>query len=491
MSRLSLFVTAIAAALDDPTVAFEAGKLRLHELKQKRRIIFTRYAGRVNVQGSPGRAQLLGVPVSGATPFAMQAFTRRELVTVTIRAEHEEELDLLFDAFLSALFLVAGPNVTATEYEWAGGDSTEAGHWSARQPAIRLLITVQLRAIPTATGSSIDIESAIFSTTGLPLFELFGAIQLPMFQLSGTIRLRQSFAGSLILPELALAGSIQRHPSFSGALSLPELTLAGSIQRHPSFEGAISLPELTLAGTIEPWSPDQSTAVSEWLLNNATSGAIAQVNSQITSNHATQATSTRRAAGAALRAMTFVNTSPSDSLVWALSALNANTARMGFAFRFSPVSIATNASLIAIRANTGGASAGMFEIRQTASSLRVDLLIDGTNGRSCNTATSQITTGQNTIVVFFDKDQATEANRLKIWINGTLKTLTFSNIGSGGSTSAGLTAGVTGNIIIGNGADSNAGSNPLNGTMAHSIIALDAEPDATDRGLIESYLALA
>lgn len=159
MSRLSEFVTSIDTALNDATVTLEAGKLRLHEHGNTRRIIFVRAAGRIEALASPGRHRL-GVAVSGVADYAQQVYSRKELIGIELRADEEDDLDELLDAFLSALNQVAGPNVLPSTYEWHNGDSSEGGAWTARQPAIRLTIELALRALPTPTGHSVTVAGA-------------------------------------------------------------------------------------------------------------------------------------------------------------------------------------------------------------------------------------------------------------------------------------------------------------------------------------------
>ena len=158
MSRLEDLGQLISTQLDDDTIAIEAGKLRLHENRGRRRIIFVRGSGRVQPLASPGRIRL-GTPLDGVATQATQRFTRQEFIQVTLRAEGETELDTLFDAFLDAAFEVCGPNSTPTEYAWHEGDSSDGGAWKARQPAIQCVMSVNLRALPTPHYSSVELEA--------------------------------------------------------------------------------------------------------------------------------------------------------------------------------------------------------------------------------------------------------------------------------------------------------------------------------------------
>ncbi len=158
-SRIDDLVTALATAMGDTSVAFEAGKLRLHEQSGARRIIFVRASGKVQAAATPGRVRL-GTAVAGTQPRGVQVFTREELIAVTLRAEGETELDALLDSFLDAVFHVYGPNALPGEYEWFDGDSKDGGGWNLRQPAIRLILTVKLRSLPTARTNLSGLTAA-------------------------------------------------------------------------------------------------------------------------------------------------------------------------------------------------------------------------------------------------------------------------------------------------------------------------------------------
>jgi hypothetical protein len=158
MSRLEDFATLIDDALDDESVAIEAGKLELRKQAGLRRIIFVRTSGEVVAAASPGRVRL-GTPVSGVATRAVQVWTRKEQIEVTLRAVDETALDTLFDAFLDALFQVIGPNGLPLTYEWAGGDSSEGGAHRVRQPAIKLNLRLDLRSLPTARTHSVAVAA--------------------------------------------------------------------------------------------------------------------------------------------------------------------------------------------------------------------------------------------------------------------------------------------------------------------------------------------
>lgn len=157
-SRLEDFATLIDTALADATVEIDAGKLELRKQSGLRRIIFVRTTGEVLPAASPGRVRL-GTAVGGVAPRAVQIWTRREQIEVTIRAADETALDTLFDNFLDALFKVIGPNGLPLTYEWHSGDSSEGGANRARQPAIKLNLQLDLRSLPTARTNDVTVSA--------------------------------------------------------------------------------------------------------------------------------------------------------------------------------------------------------------------------------------------------------------------------------------------------------------------------------------------
>lgn len=146
MSQLDELVSAVAARVADPTVAFEAGRLRINEHAQRRKAIFVRDTGVLKPSAAPGR-QVFGIPANGAGTTEFQRFTRAENIMLTLRAEDEDALDSLFDAVVNAIFDIGGPNVYTAEspYEWAGKDSQAAGQRLARNPEV--VFNFQMRLV--------------------------------------------------------------------------------------------------------------------------------------------------------------------------------------------------------------------------------------------------------------------------------------------------------------------------------------------------------
>ena len=171
MSRLDDTVTALAARYADATVSFEAGKLILNKHAQQRKIILVRQEGQLRFSSAPDRMPF-GPPTAGAGTLTRQRFERFERIEATLRAQDEDELDLMFDRFVNAVFEVFGPNAfeDVNEYAWFQGDSTQAGDWSRRNPAIKLYFRVRLRSIsqpgPYAVLGTAEGELVLLASDG-------------------------------------------------------------------------------------------------------------------------------------------------------------------------------------------------------------------------------------------------------------------------------------------------------------------------------------
>lgn len=148
MSRLDDIVTLIADRYADATVSFEAGKVVLNKHAQRRKVILVRQEGQLRFSSSPDRARF-SAPVSGAGTHTKQPFERFELLEVTLRAEDEAELDLMFDRFVNTVFECFGPAAfeDVNDYVWFQGDSSTGGDWARRNPAIKFRFRVRLRSI--------------------------------------------------------------------------------------------------------------------------------------------------------------------------------------------------------------------------------------------------------------------------------------------------------------------------------------------------------
>lgn len=167
MSQLDELVAAVAARVADATVQFEAGKVKINEHAQRRKVIFVRTNGSLKFSSAPGR-QPFGIPVGGQGTTELRRFTRWETVAVTMRAEDEDALDALFDAVVNAIFDVGGPNVFENDnpYDWAGKDSQTAGQRIARNPELTFYFKMQLASHPKLKPYAV-IENAQATITEL------------------------------------------------------------------------------------------------------------------------------------------------------------------------------------------------------------------------------------------------------------------------------------------------------------------------------------
>jgi hypothetical protein len=139
VSQLQQLVTDVAARVNDPSIAYRTGKVEINRHAQLRKAIFVRPSGVLQLSVAPGR-QPFGIPLSGAGTTQFVRFKCQDLIELTMSAESEDALELLFDAVVNALFEVGGPNVLVEPeqaYEWTGEDSVSAGANVNRAPEIK------------------------------------------------------------------------------------------------------------------------------------------------------------------------------------------------------------------------------------------------------------------------------------------------------------------------------------------------------------------
>lgn len=161
MSHVDDVCEAIRLAFNDSTVSFEVGENTQARHGQRRRILFVRADGIVRPSSAPGR--ITATPGAPGT-LARQVFERRERITVELRAESDDALDIMFDRFLKAAFNLFGPNILQEDnpYQWAGGDSSSGGSNTARQPAIMFDLWIRLKSrdafpLPLTTIADYDV----------------------------------------------------------------------------------------------------------------------------------------------------------------------------------------------------------------------------------------------------------------------------------------------------------------------------------------------
>jgi hypothetical protein len=168
MSQLDDLVTAVAARVNDATVLFEAGKLKINQHAQRRHAVFVRASGVLKPSAAPKRAPF-GVPVSGVGTTEYVRFTREELVQLTLSAESEDALDTLFDVVANAIFDIGGPNVLVEDsqpYDWVGGDSDNAANFTARVPKLVFVFKMRIVSHPHTKPFAV-VATALSTVTEL------------------------------------------------------------------------------------------------------------------------------------------------------------------------------------------------------------------------------------------------------------------------------------------------------------------------------------
>jgi hypothetical protein len=131
-----------------------------------------------------------------------------------------------------------------------------------------------------------------------------------------------------------------------------------------------------------------------------------------------------------------------DVMVWAIGSTNNRTTKIGYWLWLKPTDVTNQQRLLHI--NAGGTQ---LQFYINGSRLTCEAYISGGNGRVCNTPVS--TLALNTwasAYLQYDSSRGGDDN-LRIYVNGTLPTLTYAAIGAGGTLTTLPT--VAGNIILG------------------------------------------
>lgn len=217
--------------------------------------------------------------------------------------------------------------------------------------------------------------------------------------------------------------------------------------------------------------------VSCWLRNATLSGQVASAPDLINpSNPALQSTIDRRPDGNADGSMQFLT---NDVLVWPLIDANNGTQHWLWG-----AWVEHDANAIEYYCNifnlTNGASATKLEFwRHTNGSLRFDIYTSAGNGvRFTTTASGLVATDPVFVMAEFCATQSGDSNQVVISTNGTVRASTRIDIGTPAALSGGLTAGVTGNMCIGNRRDAITASAPFGGRMGRSILCGSSGPMA-------------
>jgi hypothetical protein len=235
------------------------------------------------------------------------------------------------------------------------------------------------------------------------------------------------------------------------------------------------------------FNPSSLTKVTAWLRNAATSGAISTWESMLYYNDAT-GPSGKEPTGGTGGLLTFAT---NDVMSWPLNATNNQTTKTGFACWVKQPSNILE-TVIRIGSGTLGATAQKLAVFiNTSRRIRFDAFISGADGRSFATPVNAIPAAGTSfwLRVAYDSGGATEADKVKIYINGvTAGALTGTNMGAGGT--IGVLPTVTGNALIGNG-NNGVAAQALNGDLGPNFYCLNDDLTATEELNLMNFEPLA
>jgi hypothetical protein len=234
------------------------------------------------------------------------------------------------------------------------------------------------------------------------------------------------------------------------------------------------------------FSPSDVSAVSAWLrVANATSDGdgISSVPDVLNTNPAVQSVNDRKPvienSANGLPCMRFAT---NDVLAWPITAQSSAINQAGWGLWVKADGVAATQRLLAVSIGTNGASGNKLILTVTSSGGMSQFGSgDGATNRNYSTAGGTLTTAWHFVTVEYDKDGATDADRLIATIDGVSQTGTVAGTGN---ISAGLFA-ATGNILIGNLNDGVA-SSPYNGLLGPNIYSFAAKMPGAEFGLLTS-----
>jgi hypothetical protein len=221
------------------------------------------------------------------------------------------------------------------------------------------------------------------------------------------------------------------------------------------------LPRPLRAATTTAFSPYQVSAVSSWLRLDASleSGGEWEEISDVLNGASpvTQGDSDRRSAvGTSANGYPTAVFDGTDVHVWPLTAANNGTTKLGFWIWFKPASVASVQHLVSIVSPT--ASAQKLDIYANNAQVFCECYISGTAGRFGRTGNVLSAGAWRAIYVQYDSNRGGDAN-LAIFIGGVSQSLTYGNLGAGGTLTT-LPV-VTGNALIGGLTNSDTPSQPI------------------------------
>lgn len=250
-----------------------------------------------------------------------------------------------------------------------------------------------------------------------------------------------------------------------------------------------------------PFSPSEVSVVSAWLRlagGTTVSGDYSSVPDVLTTNPATQGTAAQRPTSGTsangLPVATFVASEP-NQLSWPKAANNHGTAQWGIAY-WVKMTAYNGASRYLFDA--GGTLATYDNMRITtfynsSRNIAVEYFGQDTigyNGRQGVAAGAGAVSGTwFWLRVQFDGSQGTEAGRLKVFVNEVEKSLTFSNVGTGGTPVALRTN--AGNVpaIIGNFSDNLDNTLSMDGVLGPNVFVFNGSPTAAQATALMNFEA--
>jgi len=292
---------------------------------------------------------------------------------------------------------------------------------------------------------------------------LSGTLVLPSLQVAGSLAPAAAISGALVLPKAQLAGSLTPTVgTLAGALVLPSLQLGGTVAPTvAALTGALVLPSLQLAGTLTV----STSPVGSWLrlaastINAGKYDTIANV--LVPGNPTNQAVAGRRpTAATSANGLPVCNWNGTNVLAWPVVASNNNTTVFGLHVWVKP---------------TGGGRQRLVHAYFSGAGPRV--ILDFVSGGVMIQATSTYPNGvqfekTNCVTVnvwqswmfLINTAGATNADKLKFWLNGTLIPVgTFYNMGTGDLS---VLAASSGSYLLGGSQDiDTANSNLVSGTL--------------------------
>ena len=236
------------------------------------------------------------------------------------------------------------------------------------------------------------------------------------------------------------------------------------------------------------FSPSQVSAVTSWLRLADSLEALGEWDEiydvRDPANPVLQTDADRRTAvgtsGNSLPTAVFDGT---DVLLWALAAGNNHTAKLGFWIWFKPASTASVQHLVAVVSPT--ATAQKIDVYANNAQVFCECYISGVAGRFGRTGNVLSAGTWSAIYVQYDSSRGGDAN-LAIFHNGSSQSLTYGNLGAGGTLAALPT--VTGSALIGGVTNSDTPSQPIanGGELGPNLFVLN---DNLTAGQIAALLA--